>query len=357
MMAALVGVAGIGGCSGPVADGDTGPSAEVSDGFDVSSLTWDPELVAANTPGLVGWQRSGPADPGTLVALSPEGGAVTPLWSAPDAEGVSCVPHAVDGESRRMLLEVLRADGVGPAGTSLVMLGADGATTVLVPPEGYEGISSATFVGGRALVVVDHATPSTFDTLIGMYSDEGVWQEVPLRGTVPEHQFVEWVVAVPGTDVFAVLLKTPGGTGDRDDDALVLARLSDDGLLVHTDGFPDDSLPGASPLYGVEGVVYPRTWRVVDGSPVVDLVRARWTGTDWEEQVVVEAGAIASGIETGQVSAQDSDGVLWVRSVAEGAGSPVLLSLDPAIEGAEPMPTALVMDSIDWFTWVDAGDR
>ena len=351
LVAVLGGAAAMGGCAEPVVSDGVQPSADEPGTFDVASLAWDPSAVAARAPGLVGWQRSSATDPGALVALSPADGVITPLWTVPTDAGVTCVPLALDGSGQRMLLEVRSRDASGIPAPLLVMVGVDGAGRALDLPAGYEGVSSATFAGGRALVVASHATPSTFETSIGVFSGDGAWRTVPLEGRTPEYQFVEWVAAVPGTDVFAVLLKTPGGTGDRDDDALVLARFDSDVLTVQTDAFGDDSLPGASPLHGAEGVVYPRTWREVAGVPVVDLVIARWTGTAWEERIALDAGPIASGIETGHVVCQGADGTLWIRSAAEGANDPILLSLDS--RGAKPRYTAAALGTIDWFGWID----
>jgi hypothetical protein len=252
-----------------------------------------------------------------------------------------------------MLIEVNYVGAGNSLVTGLVMMGPDGTSREMELPEGYESVSSATFVGGRALVVAYHATQTTFETQIGVFSEAGEWQSVSLEGPLPDHQFVEWVASAPGIDGVAVLLKVPGGVGDRDDDALVFARFESGVLRAYTDAFMDDSLPAASPLYAAEGVVYPRTWREVDGVPVVDLIVARWNGTAWDEETVLADGAIASGIETGHVAAQGADGALWIRSAPDDAGRATLMRLEGS--AAKPQPTATVLDSIDWFAWIDGG--
>jgi hypothetical protein len=338
------------GCTGEAVQSVEGPAAEGTEPPEATTLTWDPSVVLPAEPGLVGWSRAGAKDVGALVSISPDSAGFDVLWQPPEGSGVIHTPLALDAESRKMLLEVMPDDAIGGQAVGLVMLEPDGSARELELPAGYEGISSATFVDGRALVVVNHATSETFDTLIGLYSESGAWQPVDLAGPLPDHQFVEWAVAVPGTDSVAVLLKVPGGTGDRDDDALVLTRLDGGTLSAYTDAFMDDSLPGASTLYGDEGVLYPRTWREVDGAPVVDLVIARWNGSAWDE-VVFETPGIASGIETGRVAAQGPDGTLWLRSEPADAG----MRLASMREGAaDTVPTDVSMDSIDWFTWVDA---
>ena len=353
---ATVLLAGAVGCAEPPPE-EPAVVEEVDSGFDVTSLRWDPPVLEDHLPGLVGWSRLNPADPGGLVAI-PESGEPVTLWEAPAEDGVLCLPLAVDAADPRMLVAVTSPGETGGQVTSLVLLGPDGDAQLLETPEGYEGVLSATFVGDGVVAVVSHATSETFETLPGTFTTSGAWEPLTLEGEVPEYQFIERVTAVPGTDAVALLLKTPGGTGDRDDEALVLARYEGDTLVTFTTAFRDDSLPGASPLWGSEGVVFARTWRVVDGAPVVDLVTAVWADGSWTERVLLEAAEIASGIETGQVAAQAEDGTLWVRSVGTGdhAEGGSLLRLDAQAATATDTGTGLA--GVDWFAWLGGtGDR
>ncbi|HZL05303.1 MAG TPA: hypothetical protein VFE45_07770, partial [Coriobacteriia bacterium] len=139
-------------------------------------------------------------------------------------------------------------------------------------------------------------------------------------------------------------------------EALVLATIEGDTLEVYTPAFFDDSLPSAVPLDGDEGAVYARTWREVAGRAVVDVVRARFNGTEWEEAVLLEDAAVASGVETGQVAASASDGTLWLRSAGRSAdgGSAAgerLLRLEPGSGAPEPTPVD-VSQVLAWW-WVE----
>jgi hypothetical protein len=236
-----------------------------------------------------------------------------------------------------------------------MLLGADASVEELPMPEGYEGVIGAAFAAdGRPLVVVYHGTMETFETQLGTYTDDGVWQPVTIDGDLPEYQFVERIAAVPGTDVIGLVLKTPGGTGDRDDEALVLARLEGLALTSYTAAFRDDALTGATPLWGTAGVVYPRMPSVVGLPDVVDLVRVEWNAGAWTETVVAEGLPLASGVETGIVAAQAPTGRYWVRMVEEGphgAGA-MLGELDPVEDMLTP--TSLELSGIDWFAWFEA---
>lgn len=296
------------------------PAPEAAQGevpaFDPATATWEPAALAAAMPGLVGWQ-SVDAGGGALVALSSDGTA-TVIWSSSPNEGLASDALAVDPAGPRVLCAVSAIDGVD-AVSSLVLLGDDASVEELPMPEGYEGVIGAVFAAdGRPLVVVYHATMEAFETQVGTYTEEGVWQPVTVEGDLPEYQFVERIAAVPGSDAIALVLKTPGGTGDRDDEALVLARLEGSTLTSYTTAFRDDALVGASPLWGVEGVAYPRTPSAVGLPDVVDLVRVEWAAGAWAETVVAEGLPIASGVETGLVAAQGPTGTYWVRTVEAG---------------------------------------
>ncbi|MBN2248649.1 MAG: hypothetical protein JW733_08110 [Coriobacteriia bacterium] len=356
IMLAGVLLAGTVGCAEPLPE-EPAVVEEADSGFDVTSLRWDPSAVEGHLPGLVGWSRLNAADPGGLVAI-PESGEPVTLWEAPAEDGVLYLPLAVDATGPRMLVAVTSKGETGDEVTSLVLLGPDGDAQLLETPEGYEGVLSATFVGEGVIAVVSHATSETFETLPGTFTTSGAWEPLALEGEVPAYQFIERVTTVPDTDAVALLLKTPGGTGDRDDEALVLAKYEGGTLVTFTTAFRDDSLPGASPLWGSEGVVFPRTWRVADGAPVVDLVTAVWADGEWTERVLLEAAAIASGIETGQVATQAEDGTLWVRSAGTGdhAEGGSLLRLDAQATTATEMGTGLA--GVDWFVWLGGmGDR
>ena len=331
----------------PGATQDTAPA------FDPATATWNPGALVAAMPGIIGWQ-SVDAGGGALVALSSDGTA-TVIWSSAPNEGLASDALAVDPTGPRVLCAASAVDGAAPVVSSLVMLGADASVEELPMPEGYEGVIGAAFAAdGRPLVVVYHGTMETFETQLGTYTDAGVWQPMTIEGDLPEYQFVERIAAVPGTDAIALVLKTPGGTGDRDDEALVLARLEGLVLTSYTAAFRDDALPGATPLWGAAGVAYPRMPSVVGLPDVVDLVRVEWNAEAWTETVVAEGLPLASGVETGIVAAQAPTGRYWVRTVEEGphgAGA-MLGELDPAEDMLTP--TSLDLSDIDWFAWFEA---
>jgi hypothetical protein len=338
---------GPGGCApkGPVEAEPPGAAPAPA----VAPTEWEPDALSAVMPGLVGW-RATAAGGGELVGISPEGTA-TVVWAAPVADGgVSYTAIAVDADGPQVLCA--GAEAQTGAVRSLLLLRADGRVEELAMPEGFDGVTSGTFVSGRPLAVLTHATSTEYTSQIGTFSDGGAWQPVELTGRLPDYQFVERIALVPDTDAVAVVLKTPGGPGDRDDEALVLARFEGGALTAYTEAFRDDALVGAMPLWGAEGVVYPRTPSRVGLEGVVDLVRAVWTGTAWQEEVVTEGAPLATGIETGIVAVQDPSGLYWVRQAGEGphgAGT-TLASFDVARDMIVPYSADL--SDIDWFVWL-----
>lgn len=324
---------------------------------ELARIRWDASAVAAAAPALVGWREDMNGSAGSLVALT-EGSATTDgvreLWRAPEGLEVDLIALDAAGERVAMLLTV--ADESRPSGSrrALAVAGPQGTAEARLP-EDADVVTAAFASDGRLIVVAATLGPTSIETTLGGVAADGSWQSVRLAGEVPTHHFVERVMAVEGTDAIALVLKTPGAPGNRDDEALVLATLEGDELGVYTPPFFDDSLPSASPFDGDEGVVYARTWREISRRPVVDLVRARFNGTEWEEAVLIEDAAIASGVETGQVAACASDGTLWLRSAGERAddGSAIgerLMRLDPASRVLEP--TLVDVGSVLMWWWI-----
>lgn len=336
-----------GGCA-PVSSKAPAASADQQPGsFDPATAVWNPSALAGAAPGLIGW-RSSSSGGGALVAFTDEA-TETVVWSAAPKDGTGLLVVAVDPLAPRVLCAAVSADqSVG----SLVLLDADGTVEELPMPEGYEGVIGAVFVAdGRPLVVVYHTTTETFDTQLGVYERNGTWRPVSLAGELPEHQFVERIHQVPATDAVALVLKTPGGEGDRDDEALVLARLEGEKLVSYTAAFRADALVGATPLWGVEGVSYPSPSNADEPIGPMDLIQVAWNGRTWVETPVAQGLALASGVETGLVTAHAPDGTFWVRSVGKGPHGlgTSLASIEP--KGVGLVSTGLDLTDIDWFAW------
>lgn len=317
------------------------------------SLAWDATALRDAAASLVGW-RTSVGDHGSLVLLS-DSDAPDTVWSAP-GPGYGG-PLAIDATEPLVVLagEAGTPAAGGTAVDALVILRPDGTVSSHDLPAEFGSLSGATISQGRVLVLAHRATTETYDTALFALGDDGAWQPVRLEGDVPAHQFVERAVAVPQTDSLAVVLKTEGGTGDRDDEALVLARLTGDELVVYSAPFADDALPGIAPLWAEEGVVFPRTWRVVDGAPVLDIVVARWDGESWQERAVLEDADVASGVETGMAVTAGSEGVLWLRSAPSGAHGEGAQLLRLPEGAAAPESTGVDLSDVGWFAWVDAG--
>jgi hypothetical protein len=270
--------------------------------------------VAGVAPALVGWQEG---SAGSLVALT-EGSAtsdgVREVWRAPEGLEVDLVALDTTGSRAAMLVTV--ADAKPPSGhrRALALAEAGGTREVRIP-DGFDFSSAAFAPDGRLVVVAAELGATSVTSTLGVVAADGGWQPIVLAGEVPVHHFVERVMAVEGTDALALVLKTPGSPADRDDEAVVLGTLDGATLEVYTPAFFDDSLPSAVPLNSDEGVVYARTWREVAGRSAIDLVRARFDGTGWEEAALLQDAGVASGIETGQIAACAPDGTLWLRSV------------------------------------------
>ena len=356
VMAAVV-LGATGGCS----DGARAPEQPAGSGGvpaarapELARISWEPARLAAAAPALVGWKEGAT---GVLVALS-EGLATSDgtreVWRAPEGLALELVALDAAGSQAAMLVTVADPDVPSGQRRALAVADAEGTREIELP-DGFDFSSAAFAPDGRLVVVAAHLGATSVESTLGVAAADGSLQPVALAGDVPVHHFVERVMAVEGTDALALVLKTPGSPADRDDEAVVLATLADDNLEVYTPAFFDDSLPSAVPLIGDEGVVYARTWREVAGRAVIDLVRARFDGAEWEEAAILEDAHIASGIETGQVAAAAPDGTLWLRSggtPADGAttNAEYLMRLAPG--SRVPEQTSLDVGAVRAWWWV-----
>jgi hypothetical protein len=332
----------------PPSDGnsgvDDGPAAE-------AAIKWDAALLEKSEPCLMGWRGNSDGS-GALVALSPDGEEIQ-LWEAP--VGVRYSFADVELSSGRMAVITAPIDPTvpTPGDQRLAIVSRDGEVVGPTLPEEFGSVWSASFgPDGRLIVLAARFGTDEMDTALGAVGADGTWRDLLIEGELPDYHFVEKAMPIPGSDAVALVLKLPGAPGNRDDEALVLARLAGDTLKVFTPEFADDSLVSAAPLWAAEGVVFPRTWREVAGQPVVDLIEVVFDGSAWAERTLVEAGELATGIETGEVVAAAPDGVYWLRSAptgSHGAGSK-LMKLDAK---TLKMETAAVdLGDIEWFRWL-----
>lgn len=326
-------------------DGETVPASQ----WESAGITWSPDALAGVTPGLVGWRSPNDEVAGRLVTV---GASETVLWESPAPEDAWVQLMSVRADGHQMIGYL---DDGRPGGSDVgrtVLFREDGSVVVLPVPEGYEAIQSATFVDDGILVVAYHATNEEFATTVGLVSSDGGWQDVTIQGDLPDHQFVDRVELLPATGTVAIVLKLPGGTGDRDDSALVLGTLDDGMLTVFTTALLDDALPGIEPLQDGEGVTYVRTWNMVSDAWRPLLVAAEWDGSAWQERVLTEPGDLAVDMEGGTMVAHSPTGDYWVRmsSHAEFQGESTLMRL--ASGAAEFEPTGIDLTGVDWFEWV-----
>lgn len=348
LLGLLLGVSLVAIAVGCASDGDQKPVAE--SGWESVGITWTPDAIAGITPGLIGWRSPNDGTPGRLVTVGTP--VETVLWESPAPEDAWVQLMSIRADGRQMI-GFLDDSRPGESDTGkTVLFREDGSVVVLPVPEGYEAIQSATFVDDGVLAVAYHAAKEEFDTTIGLVSPEGRWQEVTLAGELPDYQFVDRVAVLPATGTVGIVLKLPGGTGDRDDSALVLASLDDGMLTAFTPALFDDALPGIEPLQDGEGVTYVRTWNIVDDEWKPILVTAEWDGSAWRERVLTEPGDLVVAIEGGRMVAHSPSGDYWVRmsSHAEFEGESTLMRLADGAEELEPM--GIDVTGVDWFEWV-----
>jgi hypothetical protein len=277
------------------------------------------------------------------------------IWQAPPVGETYLQPIEVDPHGLRLIAEAYSTvTGVGVCSQTLLFR-TDGTVVEVEVPAGFDGVVDVAFIGAEVLAVAYRATPDTFETALGLVSDAGTWVAVTIEGDLPEHHFVEACLVLPGTDTVALVLKVSGGDGDRDDDAIVLARLSGARLDVFTPPLFDDSLPGAQPLWDADGVVYPRLWNQVDGETAPVLVRAEWAAGQWVESEVLPSTALLLGPEMGEVVAQDASGTYWLRATDDQHGEVGNLLRLP-YGARSPEPTGVDLSGITWFAWTE-GER
>ncbi len=318
--------------------------------FDVASLEWEPATLEQAMPALVGWEQPVGDAPGRLVALA-EGDEPTVLWQTPDEQDLWIRIEEVDPDGPQMV-------GVGSAGVPdgrnghALVFRSDGSVESLSFPEGYEGMADVAFMGRDILVVAYHATREAFTTVLGAVDAEGTWHHLTLEGELPEYQFVERLAVLPGTDTVGLVLKTPGGTGNRDDDALVLARREGSALKVVSGVYRDDSLVGCVPLRDGEGVAFGRTWSG-DGASRSSYVRAEWTGSEWIESELASPEEAPVPVEMGEVITQDSTGAYLVRRAENDADRATSHMVRLKGAGSAPEPVGVDLTDIVWYVWLE----
>lgn len=316
-------------------------------------MTWQPQLLAEAAPCLVGWRTSADGSAGELVVLN-DGSERDAIWRTPLASGTAFLHvDGVDVDGSRMVGSLYTQVPGQEAQMQTLLFGTDGKVTEMARPDGFEGTADVAFVDGGVVALVYHATVDQFLTALGLVGSDGSWQSLVLEGEVPSHQFVESIVTSPGSDLVGLVLKLPGGEGDRDDDMFVLARLEERALVVVTPPYYDDSVVGAQPLWGADGIVFARMWTKQDGAFAPSVVRVEWDGSVWTEREVVASGLLQIGIESGQAVTSDSRGGYWLRSSGSdphGVGSELRhLSAGSAI----PEATGVDLSTVSWFAWVE----
>ncbi|MEN6429248.1 MAG: hypothetical protein ABFC80_00155 [Coriobacteriales bacterium] len=301
------------GCSvAPEPKSTVGEGEAAGAAFEPSSLAWAPSALEAHLPGIVGWRQVSEAAPGQVVVLSEESSPAV-VWEGPSDVVSSLV--SVDAKLGMLAVTVRPADGRAFEETTY-LCHPSGTVVAIKAPEGYEPPGSLVFLGnGSALALATRFGAEAIESTIGVVSIDGSWSQVALTGELPEFQYVERLFPVPGTDAFAVVLKTAGTPANRDDEALVLARYENGALRSFTPPFRDDCLPNAVPLWNTTGVVFVRSWRTdAQGQAIADLVEAVFSNGQWAERVLASGGGMTLGIESGTVAVPLPDGKVLVRT-------------------------------------------
>lgn len=327
----------------------TTPPGRAEQGFDPGTLAWMPSALQARLPAVVGWRQTGAQAGGELVAISRETSPQA-VWEAPT--DVACRVAAFDA-ARGTLVTVVEPAAGGSARPAAYLSAPDGTVTPIVLPKAYDTASAFAFASdGRAIGLLALYGTESIEATLGVVAGDGSWRALRLTGTLPRFQYVENIFAVPGTDVVAVVLKTQGTPANRDDEALVLARISGDEIRSFTTPLGEDSLPNAVPLWGADGVLFVRTWRSDAARGVVaDLVRATYADGRWVEDVLVEGGDITTGIESGSVAVAMPDGTVLVRSPGQGGESDTQTLLQVG-DGGRLSPTGMDVTGATGLVWV-----
>lgn len=328
-----------------------GEGGAADDGaFDATSLVWEPDRLEAAMPALVGWRYATSGASGELTVISADGEGES-LWRPPAAGAADVRVEEVAPDGSQMVGVAFSA-GDDPEVQWLHFL-PDGSARSLPLPAGFDDVVDVAFSGERVLVLAQRATKERLETRVGLVTDEGTWEDVEIRGELPEHHFVESLAAQPGSDIVGVVLKAPGGTGDRDDDALVLTRRDGAVLDSYTPPFWDDALPGAQSLWDAEGVVYARWWNMADGTVAPVIVCAEWSEGAWRETVLSEPGALVIPLEMGEVVAQESAGSFLVRAVNSRSDDPTSELARVRRGSTDVEQTGADVTAVQWYTWVE----
>lgn len=338
----------VAGCGGlPLRIEAPEPGAE---GFDPLTMTWSPASLAAAVPALVGWRAQADGSGGELRVLSQNSLPDPVIWRTPAefTEGrLEIVEVAPDGSR---MIGVLPADAGGDTlRTRMLLFDQSGAVQELAPPAGFDGFSDVAFVPGGVLAIAARAS-SDPRTEVGRFDAEGRWQPFAIVGDLREYQTVEACLTRPGSDLVGLVLKLPGGAGNRDDGMFVLARVAEGALRVVTPAFYDDALLGSQALWDGNGVVYARLWHTPEGVLAPAFVRIEWGGVSWVERELVPAGTIALDVDAEQAIVHDALGGYWVRSAPDAHLQGTTLLYVPAEGGLAP--TGIDVSSITWFGWV-----
>lgn len=315
---------------------------------EASGRSWNPVVVEGARPALVAWRSPNDGEAGRLMKLSEDSSGTT-LWE-PDAQEAHAQLVDIAPDGSQMVGWMWRdASGEGEA----VWFLGDGTTRTIDLPKGFESIGGVGFYEEGLLVLTSKTGPDQIQTKIGLIDPHGQWKDCTLSGDIPEHWYIESMACLPNTEVVALVLRIGSGTGNRDDDALVLARRNGTDLNVFTTPYAEDSLPGCVPLRTAEGVAFARTWSDNPASDATVFVSAIWSGSEWNESVLAPTNFL-SVIERGDVIAQDSAGGFWLRS-AGGQGHEAQSSLQYLAPGStSPRDTGIDVKDIWWFRWIEA---
>lgn len=324
------------------------PQPKAPSGFDVNSLRWHPEKLAAARPSLVAWRYANDAH-GVLVALD-AGAENAVLWEAPSTQTlIQLEDVAPDGTQ---MVARVTPDLNDLSTVRHVVYRPDGSVDELPMPEGFEDFQDVGFMGQDVLLLAYHATREEFASKLGVVGTDGRWRDFEIVGDLPEYWFLDSFVTLPGKDVVGLVLKTQGGSDNRDDDVLVLAKRQGTRLEVFTTPYGEDSLPGCEPLRTGQGVAFGRVWNDNMSSDATVYVRAEWTGTAWAESVIAPT-TFSSIIERGDVLAEGPAGDFWLRSAANAGHGTESTLLRLSAGSSAPVDTGIDATDIAWFCWIE----
>ena len=320
---------------------------------------WDRDALAAAQPCLLAL-RDGPD--ASLTAVDLAGRVVADnVWLPPAATSTLLLDAEPHGPRVALSVDSASSDAPADVRDRLFVLDKDGAVrTASEPTTAFPLVSSAVFLDtGDLLWLRRRETQSSIDTTMGVTDiRRGTVTPVVLDGSWPSYRFVAGLTPLGGASAVAVVLKTDGTPGPRDDFAVVMADYQNGRLISRSSAYRDDSLftLGSGPRPGT--LVYARA-KDEESSRADELIELVLSGDTWTPRILLRNAGCDPGFDYQHVCGAGPNGSVLYRSAIDpqtDSGSAILRMLPSG--STDPRDTGVVVSTVgNQWLWLGEPSR